>query len=385
MSDSNTDNFVNSLFPKKLINELNITNINFNPVAQTGMTKTMLKISTAESKENADLVIPSKDVLSLLATSSNGDIRACINSLQFYCTDRNSIPKLRKKQPVAKGKKTSSSSTKKDAQKIAGCIGEKDASLFLFRALGKVLYCKREDEYEDSEKSLPSHLTRSKRKKLIEIPEEIYENTQISSDNYALYLHQNYPEFFTNIDEVVTVSSNCSQADHIGNSWENKHLQDYSASICARGMMYANARPSSAGGQSGGWRPLHKPQWFDVFKTSNRNRKFVLDNFNGCHYSKQTLFTDIIPYIEKLRSHSTNGLIREISSFPLQRSQQQHTRKNLQALSNDRSDVFADATDSIEHYLTMASMRKKGDFHEFDDVSMNNVIDDVIEDFDDDF
>ena len=31
----------------------------------------------------------------------------------------------------------------KDLDKIAGCIGEKDTSLFLFRALGKILYCKR--------------------------------------------------------------------------------------------------------------------------------------------------------------------------------------------------------------------------------------------------
>lgn len=38
--------------------------------------------------QDADINTPSKDVLELLATSCNGDIRSCINALQFYCTDR---------------------------------------------------------------------------------------------------------------------------------------------------------------------------------------------------------------------------------------------------------------------------------------------------------
>ena len=37
------------------------------------------------SIQNDDIIIPSKDVYDLLAGSSNGDIRSCINSLQFYC------------------------------------------------------------------------------------------------------------------------------------------------------------------------------------------------------------------------------------------------------------------------------------------------------------
>ena len=40
-------------------------------------------------------------------------------------------------------KNSKKSSSTKDLDKIAGCIGEKDTSLFLFRALGKILYCKR--------------------------------------------------------------------------------------------------------------------------------------------------------------------------------------------------------------------------------------------------
>lgn len=49
--------------------------------------KTMTKIVNTESQNRKDFKIPKKDTLDLLAASSAGDIRACINSLQFYCTN----------------------------------------------------------------------------------------------------------------------------------------------------------------------------------------------------------------------------------------------------------------------------------------------------------
>ena len=59
----------------------------FNSIANTSLMKTMTKIVNIESQTRKDFKTPSKDALDLLATSSAGDIRACINSLQFYCTN----------------------------------------------------------------------------------------------------------------------------------------------------------------------------------------------------------------------------------------------------------------------------------------------------------
>ena len=45
-------------------------------------------------------------------------------------------------------------------------------------------------------------------------------------------------------------------------------MRDYSACLATRGLIFANKRradPASGGG-GGGWRPLHKPQWFEAFK-----------------------------------------------------------------------------------------------------------------------
>ena len=43
---------------------------------------------------------------------------------------------------------------------------------------------------------------------------------------------------------------------------------DYSASVGMRGVMFANTQvQSNSGSVAGGWRPLHKPEWFQRFKT----------------------------------------------------------------------------------------------------------------------
>jgi len=35
--------------------------------------------------------------------------------------------------------------------------------------------------------------------------QEVFENTQVSADNFLLYLHQNYPEFFASIEDLVSL------------------------------------------------------------------------------------------------------------------------------------------------------------------------------------
>ena len=45
-------------------------------------------------------------------------------------------------------------------------------------------------------------------------------------------------------------------------------MQAYSSSIAARGVIFSNCGRSNSntGAVSGGWRQLHKPQWFEAFK-----------------------------------------------------------------------------------------------------------------------
>ncbi|KAK2189322.1 hypothetical protein NP493_109g05020 [Ridgeia piscesae] len=74
------------LFPKDMQSELNITNISFNPVAQTSMVKTLTLIASQEvSKGCGRFSMPDRSVIEALATSSSGDIRGAINALHFAC------------------------------------------------------------------------------------------------------------------------------------------------------------------------------------------------------------------------------------------------------------------------------------------------------------
>lgn len=96
--------------------------------------------------------MPDKAALEQLCSGSSGDIRSAINSLQFSCfTGELSLEKhlwaskkgkAPKPLPRTKGRARSAKST--EVLEESPAIGGKDASLFLFRALGKILYCKRE-------------------------------------------------------------------------------------------------------------------------------------------------------------------------------------------------------------------------------------------------
>uniref|UniRef100_A0A2D4NFN4 AAA+ ATPase domain-containing protein n=1 Tax=Micrurus spixii TaxID=129469 RepID=A0A2D4NFN4_9SAUR len=105
-----------SLVPKAIQEELCIATISFNPVAPTLMMKALNRIITGEISTRRDKIdVPDKALLELICSGCSGDIRSAINTLQF--------------------------SSLKENQEIPA-IGSKDASIFLFHALGKILYCK---------------------------------------------------------------------------------------------------------------------------------------------------------------------------------------------------------------------------------------------------
>lgn len=74
------------LFPPDFISELNIATIAFNSAANTNLVKVLDRVARAEAREGVrSFTVPDKTTLTALAESSNGDIRAAINALQFAC------------------------------------------------------------------------------------------------------------------------------------------------------------------------------------------------------------------------------------------------------------------------------------------------------------
>ncbi|KAJ7428584.1 RAD17 checkpoint clamp loader component [Pitangus sulphuratus] len=159
------DNNQRLLFPTEILEELCISTISFKPVAPTNMMKVLNRISAAEAGMNREKNHAlDRASLELLCRGCSGDIRSAINSLQFSS---------RKGEPVS------------------------------------------EAEFPQ----LPAHLSEFRRDTLLIQPEDIVEKSHMSGAMFNLYLHQNYVDFFPDIDDVVRASEYLSAADVLCSNW----------------------------------------------------------------------------------------------------------------------------------------------------------------------
>ncbi|PKU36547.1 hypothetical protein llap_13151 [Limosa lapponica baueri] len=276
-----------------------------------------------------------RTTLELLCRGCSGDIRSAINSLQFYSMKDCSLEKefwSRKKRSstlkseaaaVSKARKKSKSDTSEDQEIQA--IGGKDASIFLFHALGKIIYCKREPVSESEIPQLPAHLSEYRRDTLLIQPEDIVEKSHMSGSMFNLYLHQNYVDFFSDIDDVVRASEYLSTADVICSNWSTRPVMEkYSASVATRGVIHSNTSRAFAHHQGGmGFRPLHKPQWFFINKKYQENCLAAKSLFSSFCLPPECLQTELLPYLAMLanpmRNQAQISFIQDVGRLPLKR------------------------------------------------------------------
>ncbi|KAB1281738.1 Cell cycle checkpoint protein RAD17 [Camelus dromedarius] len=228
ISDSlSGDNNLRLLFPKEIQEECAISNISFNPVAPTIMMKFLNRIVTTEANKNGrKIIVPDKAALELLCQGCSGDIRSAINSLQFssstgknnLCPRKKGMSSLKSDAALSKSKRRQKPDRIFENQEVQA-IGGKDVSLFLFRALGKILYCKRASLTELELPRLPSHLSEYERDTLLVQPEEVVEMSHMPGELFNLYLHQNYVDFFMEVDDLVRASEFLSFADTLSGDW----------------------------------------------------------------------------------------------------------------------------------------------------------------------
>ncbi|XP_066887197.1 cell cycle checkpoint protein RAD17 isoform X16 [Kogia breviceps] len=295
ISDSlSGDNNQRLLFPKEIQEECAISNISFNPVAPTIMMKFLNRIVTKEAnKDGGKIVVPDKTSLELLCQGCSGDIRSAINSLQFSSSTDAVLSKSKGRQ------KPDRIFENQEVQAIGG----KDVSLFLFRALGKILYCKRASVTELDSPRLPTHLSEYERDTLLVQPEEVVEMSHMPGELFNLYLHQNYVDFFTEVDDLVRASEFLSFADILSGDWNTRSLlREYSTSIATRGVIHSNKARGFAHCQGGGssFRPLHKPQWFLINKKYRENCLAAKALFSDFCLPALCLQVQLLPYLALL-------------------------------------------------------------------------------------
>lgn len=171
--------------------------IEFNPIAPTFMRKALDLILKKEARDSMRQRIPGPGVLKKF--SDLGDIRSAISSLQFFCLrgDKDGDWGGRVAAKTKSRDDTALTLMEKDSLEI---ITQRESSLGLFHAVGKVVYNKREEnnmaaaEQQRDYAAPPSHLQHFERPKtsLVSI-EDLINETGTDIQTFTAALHENYP------------------------------------------------------------------------------------------------------------------------------------------------------------------------------------------------
>ncbi|KAF7325912.1 hypothetical protein MKEN_00442000 [Mycena kentingensis (nom. inval.)] len=257
---------VYTILPRELLNGPYVTQIAFNPIAPTIMKKALQSLISTHFSAPSDGNAPSKEMLDIVIETSNGDIRSAIMALQFSCIVE--IPSGKRKKGGSGGKGS--------AKVVLEAVTRREQSLVLFHLLGKVLYNKRKgdppnpsatakDIQKDKDldatlkdpKKLPAHLAAHARRTSRVNVDAIYADSPIDSSLFSLYIHQNYPQYCTEMEHCEGVSEWLSWADASGGeAWYQANPHQFH--LLALGTLHSLPSPVPRKNQ----KPF-KPQFFD--------------------------------------------------------------------------------------------------------------------------
>lgn len=234
------------------------------------------------------------------------------------------MKKIKKSKRVFKDKNKSFSKEKLTGVSLEpSSLGSKDVGISLFRVLGKILHCKRlPDTTTPTTKittpptiTLPDHLKQHRRARMSFDADKIFDKSCLSLDLFSSFLHQNYPPFFSSLEQMSMASECFSEADILSHEWSSRDkMVPYQASLLTRGLMFAHHPPSS----KPAWMPLHKPQMLAVTTKKIELLHSIHDHFN--HHGNHThLYTEVLPFHALIRHPSfnshQNNLLHRISHF----------------------------------------------------------------------
>ncbi|NXC92094.1 RAD17 protein, partial [Cercotrichas coryphoeus] len=319
-----------SLFPPEIVEELCIFSISFKPIAPTNMMKVLNRIAAAEASMNRENYALDRASLELLCRGCSGDIRSAINSLQFSSMKarRDKCECFFQRQLFIVQESTWYLSC--GLGDISGMKVMNDANLgdwvvFLINKLKPVQSFSGEAVSEAECPQLPAHLSQHHRDALLIQPEDIVEKSHMSGGMFNLYLHQNYVDFFSDVDDVVRASEYLSTADVLCSNWSARLvMESYSVSVATRGVIHSNTSRAFAHQQGGmGFRPLHKPQWFLINKKYQENCLAAKSLFSSFCLPPECLQTELLPYLAMLanpmRNQAQIAFIQDVGRLPLKR------------------------------------------------------------------
>lgn len=192
------DNFTSHrLLGPDIYNHPNTTIIDYNSIAPTIMQKALSLVLEKEARYSQNVRIPGPAFLENI--SKIGDIRSAISSLEFLCRKYEDSGAwggtLNKKGKRSSRNNTSLTEMEKESLKM---VTQREASLGIFHAVGKVVYNKREDASLTTEgtklPSPPDHLQHHDRRKVSQVcVNELIDETGTDIQTFISALHENYP------------------------------------------------------------------------------------------------------------------------------------------------------------------------------------------------
>lgn len=189
---SSSDSFTaHRLLGPEILHHPGTSIIDFNPIAPTLLTKALELVIHKEARDSGRRRIPGPSVLRKLGEI--GDIRSAISSLEFLCL-RGGDGDDWGGRVAGKSRKSANSALTKMETASLELLSQREASLGLFHAVGKVVYNKRQEPHADNRPPQPpDHLPQHARLKLSEVSvETLMDETGTDPKTFIAALHENY-------------------------------------------------------------------------------------------------------------------------------------------------------------------------------------------------
>ncbi|WPG97994.1 Hypothetical protein R9X50_00077700 [Acrodontium crateriforme] len=182
--------------------------IEFNPVATTFLTKALEMIVIKEARKSGRRRTPGPPVLKHIAET--GDIRSAVSTLEFLCLRGDGDDIWSSKVNFTKPKKSKSDAPLTEAETEAlKLISNRESTIDIFHAVGKVMYNKRVDPPSKTELvHPPSWLPQHRRAKVPEVAvDPLIDEVGTDTSTFIASLHENYPPSCSNQSSEESLDS----------------------------------------------------------------------------------------------------------------------------------------------------------------------------------
>lgn len=196
-ASSISDNLtVHRLLGPVIYNHPGTTILDFNAIAPTFMQKALRSILEREARDSQRVQLPSPGVIDKI--SETGDIRSAISSLEFLCLKREGAGKWGGNAAKTKKARAEIALTAMEQESLK-IITQRESSLGMFHAVGKIVYNKRMDSSLVKEEieilpSPPDYLRHHHRPKVSQVlVNDLIDETGTDISTFISALHENYP------------------------------------------------------------------------------------------------------------------------------------------------------------------------------------------------